>query len=281
MEPGIAGRPVTLVVRRILMATSKAIDRLKRKLSIGRNPPIEFALVTSNDLPLTIAWSSLKPYGLNKSAELEMVPFIRVADGSLVAIWFAIDPPAIVVLDAHGEPPRIVAKDFPNFLRSISASKTGVPDIDEDCVDISIPRYTARPSRAGITALQKKLDAWSQENSSLEQPRKGRDSEALRKCLHKAVKQMIHNGLSKIYTARDYHWDMNFEIKRTRSGLQVQYLDYGKWYDVPTRYDLRSIAEELLTLVKNPKLRKYELVVTKDGIVSVDKDRQLVLVPPV
>jgi hypothetical protein len=262
------------------MATSKAIERLKRKLSTERNLPVEFDVVASSDLPLTIAWSSLKPYGLNKSAELEMVPFIHVADGSLVAIWFAIDPPAIVVLGAHGERPRIVAKDFPNFLRSISASQTGVPDIDEDCADISIPLYTARPSRAGITALQKKLDAWSQENSSLEQPRKGRGSEALRKCLHKVVKQMIRDGLSRIYTARHYHWHINFEIKRKRSGLQVQYLDYGKWYDVPTRYELRSIVEELLALVKNPKLRKYQLVVSKDGIVSVDKDRQLILVPP-
>lgn len=121
------------------MVTSKAIERLKRKLSIGRNLPVEFDVVASSDLPLTIAWSSLKPYGLKKSAELEMVPFIHVADGSLVAIWFAIDPPAIAVLGAHGEPPRIVAKDFPNFLRSISASQTGVPDIDKDRQLVIVP----------------------------------------------------------------------------------------------------------------------------------------------
>jgi hypothetical protein len=78
-------------------------------------------------------------YGLKKAAELELVPFIQVADGSLVAAWYATDPPAIVFVGAHGESLRVIAKDFPNFLRSISASQTGVPDIDEDCADMSMP----------------------------------------------------------------------------------------------------------------------------------------------
>lgn len=38
--------------------------------------------------------------------------------------------------------------------------------------------------------------------------------------------------------------------------------------------------EELFPLMKDPKTRKCELTVTKEGIVSVDRDRQLVLVPP-
>jgi hypothetical protein len=43
---------------------------------------------------------------------------------------------------------------------------------------------------------------------------------------------------------------------------------------------LDLMAEDLLSLMKDPKVRKCELAVTKDGIVSVDNDRQLVLVPP-
>ncbi len=272
-------RPENPTVRRIRMVTSKAIDRRKRKIPSGRQLPGEFKLFASNDLPLTIGWSSLKSYGLRKPAELELVPFIRVADGTLVAIWFGTEPPAIVVLGAHGESPRIVAKDLPDFLRLISASKTGVPDIDEDCADMSIPGYCERPSRSGITALQKKLDAWSKRNSSLEQPRKDHDGEALRKRTHTAVKQMIRDGLSRVYTARDY-WSMDFQVHRLRTGVQIRYLDYGKWYDVPAKYNLELMMEDLFTLMKEPKVRKCELAVTKEGIVSVGNDRQLVLVPP-
>ncbi len=85
------------------MAMSKAIDRLKLKVPPGKELPGEFSLITSNRLPLTIAWSSLKSYGLKKSAELELLPFIQLADGSLVAVWYTAAPPAIVFVDAHGE----------------------------------------------------------------------------------------------------------------------------------------------------------------------------------
>lgn len=261
------------------MAISKAIDRLKQRVPPGRQLPGELNLLVSNRLPLNIAWSPLKPYGLKKAAELELVPFVQVADGSLVALWYATAPPAIVLVGAHGESPRVIAKDFPNFLRSISTSQTGVPDIDEDCAGMSIPGYTARQSRSGIAALQKKLDEWAKINSSLEQPTHGHDTDALRKRTHVAVKLMIRDGLSQVYTSRSY-WSMDFKVKRMRTALQIQYLDYGKWYAVPAKYDFESMVEDLFALMKDPKARKCELTVTKDGIVSIDNDRQLVLVPP-
>lgn len=131
------------------MVKSSPIDRLERKLPRGRQLPREFKLLASSDLPLTIGWSSLHEYGLAKSAELELVPFLRIADGSLVALWYITEPPAIVVVGAHGEGPRVVAKDFANFLRSLSACQTGVPDLDEDFAGFSIPGFCARPSRTG------------------------------------------------------------------------------------------------------------------------------------
>lgn len=261
------------------MATSKAIDRLKLKLPPGRQLPSELNFIVSNRLPLSIAWSSLKPYGLKKAAELELIPVIHVADGSLVALWYATDPPAIVFVGAHGESPRVIAKDFSNFLQSISTSKTGVPAIDEDCADTSVPGFTVSPSRSGIPTLQKKLDAWTKKNSSLQQPRCGSDTESLRKRIHRTVKLMIRDGLSQVYGSRDY-WSMHFRVKRVRTAIQIQYLDYGKWYAVPADYDFESMTADLLELMKEPKARRCELTVTRDGIVSIDDDRQLVLVPP-
>ncbi len=73
---------------------------------------------------------------------------------------------------------------------------------------------------------------------------------------------------------------MDFRVKRARTSVQIEYLDYGKWYVLPSEYGLESMIADLFDLMKDPRARKCELTVTKDGIVSIDDDRQLVLVPP-
>ena len=64
-----------------------------------------------------------------------------------------------------------------------------------------------------------------------------------------------------------------------RNALAIQYLRYGKWYDVPEKYKFAVYIAELLLMVKNPKLWKFDLVVTISGIVSVNNDTQIVLLP--
>jgi hypothetical protein len=260
------------------MPAPNTINRIRRKLPADARLPNEFEILAATKLPLKIAWSSLRAYGLSKTAEKVLIPFLQLADGGLVAFWYVVSPPAVVYIDSHGDPARIIAKDLSNFLRSISHSRTGIADIDEDCADISITGYEAKPSRSGLTALQKKLNAWCESNSALQPPSNTKESERLRKRIHKVASQMVREGLSKVYKSRS-EWSMSFEIQRTRSDFAVRYLDYGKWYDVPVHYGIESLVREMYALIKNPTIRKCALDVTKDGLVSVDRDRQLLLTP--
>ena len=261
------------------MVSQKQIDLIERKVPEGCKLPTGFKAFLAADIPVRVAWNGLEPYGFCKSAEQEMVPFIAIADGSIVALWYSVKPPAVVLIDGHGEPPQVLATDFPNFLRSISASKTGVSDIDLDCAEISIPRYNAKPSRAGRAALQRKLVQWSNNFSAMVEPSQSDKSDDLRVKIHQTVSKMIRDGLSKVYTP-DHSWTMNLRIQRKRDGLKIEYLDYGKWYDVPKKYKFERHASDLLSLVKNSKPRKYDLAVTYYGLVSVDRDKQLLLMPP-
>lgn len=259
---------------------SKQLVGIERRIPKGKRLPAGFTALLSASLPIRVGWSSLKSHGLLKSAEQEMVPFIHIADGSLVALWFAVSPPAVAHIDVHGESPRVIAKDFPNFLRAISASKTGVADIDDDCAEINIRRFAGKPVRAGVAALQRSLAKWVSEHTSIVEPNDSPDAEVLRKRLHSVARHMIRDGLSAVYKLRHDYWDMDYRIQRKRNALSIEYLDYGEWHAVPSKYDIVSLVTSLLSIVKNQKLRKYEMTVTKDGIVSVDDDKQIALLPP-
>jgi hypothetical protein len=262
------------------MSDRKSVDRLKAKLlSIGCLP-IEFAAITAKGIPLNVRWSPLKDYAFDQSADLEMIPFIEVADGTLIALWLSTSPPSIVAIDAHGEAPRIVAKDFPNFLRALSNSQTGVEDIDLDFSNMIIPNYSTLPSRTGVAALEKRLQKWVVAHSSNQSPIRSEKAEAIRKRVHAIAKQMIREGRSNVYKARSVYWAMYFKVSRVKAGFQVTYLDLGKWLSVPDEYDLVPVVEKLIELSKDPKLRKFDVTITKEGIVEVNKGTQLVLIPP-
>ncbi len=262
------------------MASSQQIRRIKSKIPSGKAVPTGFEQFLASRLQISIGWSSLKNYGFTKDAEQNLVPFIGIADGSLVALWFVVSPAAVVYVDSHGEQPRVVAKDFPNFLRSLANSNTGISDLDDDCAGTPIDGFASKPVISGIAKLQKQLNKWAQTQSSLQTPNKTADGEQLRKRIHAIATRMIRDGRCKVYSIWSDWWDMNYQIQRNRKGIAIQYLTFGKWYDVPNTYGLESEVSNLLTMVKNQKRRKYELAVTKSGMVSVDRDRELVLVPP-
>ena len=73
---------------------------------------------------------------------------------------------------------------------------------------------------------------------------------------------------------------MDFEIERDGENLTITFLDYGKWYPVPQKYKLVREVADLLKLIKHKKRGRYEFSVSCTGIVSIDRDRELVLVPP-
>ena len=91
---------------------------------------------------------------------------------------------------------------------------------------------------------------------------------------------LIRDGCSKVYTLSSAWWSMDFRIERNGNELSITYLDFGEWYPVPAKYKLAEDVWALLKLVKNKQRRRYELSTCSTGIVSVNRDRDLALVPP-
>jgi hypothetical protein len=101
----------------------------------------------------------------------------------------------------------------------------------------------------------------------------------LRQRVHEIAKAMLRDGLSKVHTVLSDWWLMDFQIERDGMDLKITYLDFGEWHPVPKKYELGADVTELLKLGKHKTRKTYELDVSCDGIVSIDKERELLLMP--
>jgi hypothetical protein len=128
--------------------------------------------------------------------------------------------------------------------------------------------------------LQEKFDKWFKQHTSLLEPLSTPGTESLRQRVHKIAEDMIRDGRSKVYTFSSPWWSMDFRVERDGDELSISYLDFGEWYPLPAKYKLAEEVAAMLKLVKNKKRRRYELSTCTAGIVSIDRDRELVLVPP-
>lgn len=252
-------------------------DQVRRHIPKGRKLPARFDDYLQANLPFRVEWNNLDAYGLKRSATKEALPFLHMPDGTLVALWYHAAEPAVVLIGAHGDS-KVVASDFNNFLKGIGSRSSGVQDIDEGEKRLTVPGVRGKPNPARLPALQKKFDAWFKQHTSLLEPLVVPIAEALRRRVHKIAEGMIRDGHSKVYTLSSPWWSMNFRVERDGDDLSITYLDFGEWYPVPTKYKLAVEVAELLKLVKHKKRRRYELSTCAAGIVSIDRDRELVLV---
>jgi hypothetical protein len=250
-------------------------DREVRKhVPKGRSLPKKFDAFIEAGPPLPIEWDDLDSFGLKREALKDVLPFMRVGTGGMVTFWFHQADPAVVYFGDEGEL-DVVALNFDEFLKAAVAGKSGVYDFDDPDNPFQMPGVKGRPKRAGLVALQKKFDAWWKENTALLE---GDTSlENLRESVVALARQMIADGRSKVYTLRTGYWSMDFKIARTPRGLAIDYLDFGKYYRMPKRYGIVPLVQELLRHVKNKSKKEYELDVSDDGRVSIDRDRELVL----
>jgi hypothetical protein len=254
------------------------IEQIRKKLPAGAKLPSSFGRLMEDKLPVDIRWTSLAQYELKSSASKEAVPFLALGDGGIICFWFHGDPAPIVHIGAHGEV-EVVAANFDAFLRDINSRRTGISDLDEADEPIRIPGVRKAATRKKHKKLQVQLQEWFESHSALQKPLKASTSDALRRRFVRIAKAMLKKGLSKVYSAKDDDWSMTFRAQRTGSRLKLTYLDYGEWYDVPASYGLEATINEVLALVKHPKRKQFEIEVTVDGLVSVDRDKELVLVP--
>ena len=254
-------------------------DLVRAHVPKGRGLPERFDAFLHANLPFRVEWNVLDAYGLKHSATKTAVPFLRLPVGGLVALWYHAAEPAVVHIGAHGEQ-DVIAADFDAFLKAVGTRCTGVPDIDEGEEGLAFPGVRGRPDGATLPALQGKFDKWFKRHTSLLEPTHSPDTEPLRKRVHEVAEAMIRDGRSRVYTLWSPWWSMTFRVERLGDGLSVTYLDYGEWYPVPSEYELTGAVAALLELVKNKGRGRYELSASSGGTVSIDRDRELVLVPP-
>src|SRR5262249_14781253 len=151
----------------------------RRRVPKGRTLPVRFDDFLRARLPFRVEWNDLDAYGLKPSATKEAVPFLRLPDGGLVALWYHAAEPTVVHIGAHGEL-KVVASDFDDFLEAVGARCSGLPDIDEGKESFSVPEVRGRPNRAGLPALQEKFEKWFKQHTSLLDPLSSPKAESLR-----------------------------------------------------------------------------------------------------
>jgi hypothetical protein len=269
---------------------SRALTKLaviRKRLTKGIEMPAEFpafvSLVTSpkgpRDDALRVGWSDpTELLNVDKSVAAEFVPFLKLADGGGVAFWKDGEHQRIALYDSEGGH-SILALDFRDFIARVGKPTKDFRErieLDAD-VDTSelIPPTTPKPVPA---ALNRKLTAWI-ESHSLSAPKlKSADGEKLREQLVAMGRRMLVDGLSKVHKPQSVFWTLDLLLVKRGENWQATYLDFGKWYDLPTKYGLIELVPALLPLMKSRKAR-YALNIWKDGQVYVDKGNELTLEP--
>jgi hypothetical protein len=254
-------------------------DEVRRRIPRGFNLPPAFDSFIRAEPPYEIEWCGLERYDLKPSAEREAVPFMKMPDGGLVAFWYCAPSPAVVHIGGHGEL-KVLASNFDDFLKAIALRQSGLPDIDESEDVFRVPGVNGEPSVDTLPALQKRFDEWFKIHTSLLVPLTTPEAEAFRQRVYRIAEEMVRDGMSKVYTLESPCWRISYRIQRNGPEIAVTYLDYGKWYPLPSKYRFLDEVPALLQLVRDKTRSQYELEVMEPGIVSVDRDRELSLVPP-
>jgi hypothetical protein len=244
-----------------------------------------FALVAKSAIPkrvLRTSWKHLRDLlSVVDGARDHLWPFYGLGDGGMVALWWEHDEPCVVWAGSEGDF-SVLARDFDEFLARLAAGKSGVWDMDEDFKTVLLTTLLPRRPRprplGGVPT--KRFLRWIETQSSLQKPNPSADGEKLRLELVALGKRMLRDKLSKVYTTRSPDWSFDFKLIFQKSGWRIDYLDYGVWYPLPTKYKPADLAPRIVALTKHPKRKRYEMVVTHSGLVSLDRDKELVLEDP-
>jgi hypothetical protein len=306
------------------------LSTLARRLPRGFAPPAAFGAFVKTAAQtdparhgfFNVMWSDPSDFGLRRECRDELIPFLRLGDGGLVAFWKpktgansetasnleTEKTPPVVHMDSEGQN-RVAAVSFDDFLARLALRKTGVPDIDEAAEPFPFPKKFPRPSSPVKIppALRARFAAWCGANADKHAPASGAANaaalEKLRKKLHALALATLRDGFNTVYKVRDEWWTVNLRVTRkagahsantahsanaahdthsTHSApdaLQITYLDYGAWKPLPAAYGAAPLIRDLLAHAKHPRRAACEITIIKTGLVSVDRDRELVLEP--
>lgn len=177
-------------------------------------------------------------WGLPAGVERELRPFMRLGDGSAIALW---NKRGLVLLGSEGEL-RFVARSLEAFDRALENRKTGLAELDG--TDKDRPRH-ARETKA----LKKFVESTMPVATS-----------SARKCAD-ALRSVLRQRFKK----RSDYWQEEFVITRVGPRAKVQ------WYDGGLRAYPGSTKEfEALLNALPQKRSKHEVVIDSDGTLFVD-----------
>jgi hypothetical protein len=263
-----------------------AIDGIRKRVPAGFQLPTSFARFAADvggeigDGPwFHVAWANADPLRpLDAGGRGALLPFLRFRDGGVVAFWLErVARAPIVHLDSEGGQ-RVVGTHLDDFFARLARRRTGVPDLD-DCAPLVL-RGVGKPA-GGLGAAQRRFVAWTEAHSALRRPTAGADGEKLRRAMMTIARKML--GKLTSYTARDY-WSVALRAERKAGRLVVTYMGkggiHGVWPQVPPAYGVEAPVAQLLTMVKHPNKGKWDITITKSGIVTFDRDKELLLVDP-
>ena len=268
------------------------LDRIRKHLPKGRRLPAELTgfakLVVSergarHDL-LELTWTDPLPLlNADRGALDAMLPFLRLGDGGVIALFWHDASPCVVHCDSEGGA-AVIASSFADFLvRLARPTRELLERLEIESALDTAKLVEPGAAKARIPAsLSRSFAAWIESHSLSAKPTASPDARVLADRLLAISKRMISDGLSKVYNSRSIHWTTEFRIER--GGTQgtewtITYLDYGKWLPLPARYDVLALWPELLRSMKKPNARSFELSVWKDGHVFVDRGNQLTIEP--
>ncbi len=205
-----------------------------------------------------------------------LVPFVVLGDGGVVAFWIHGEGRLPIVHHDSEGGRRIVAVDLADFVGRLARRATGIAELDDALTPIVVPG--ARPRAAPLAATQRAFEQAAR--AADPQPAAGHDLDALRRALVALGAAMVAAGACNVHDS-PRAWKQRFKAVRVgNTGWAFSYLRFGEQRRVPKKYGLEPRWLELLPHCKHPQHTSFDLLVSSSGLVSVDRDQQLLLVPP-
>jgi hypothetical protein len=206
--------------------------------------------------------------------------FMTLPDGGVVALWASGEAPPVVHVDSEGGA-RVVARDFDDFLSRLARRKTGMPDLDaveEDTAPLALPAGAAPRSFATIAKAFARALAEGEPVA-----RTGDDVEPARAALVELATAMVRDGLLRWDMTRmaepSDDWNVRLRVTRSDEGWTFEHRNEAAWHALPERYGMAPLWERVRKLCKRPEASTFDLHVQRRGLVSIDRDKQLVALP--
>lgn len=255
------------------------LEPILRRLPVERIPPelhrlLEVAAATPLEQGpwFVVGWSNPANLLRLRAEPLRaLVPFLRLGEGSVVALWLAEAESPVVLLGSDGEC-RVIAANVAAFLHVLAAGTTGVPAWTEPLPELG----TAGVDHAPVPeALEEAFASWLRGASALRPPVDEKRAEALRKALHRGARALVRDGLQRPHTLTGGGWSVSFNFQRSEAGWSVERLVRGKWLAVPPEYTLAEHGPELRAVYGRPRKARFVVQVIDSGLVAVERDMEL------